>query len=1053
MMKKQTAWLLFALPVLVYAQAGIITTVAGNGTIGFSGDGGAATSAKLGGRSTLGVAVDNSGNLLVVDAANNRIRSVNAAGIINTIAGDGPNGLSGNGGPATSATIFPLSAAVDGAGNLYISQGSVISQVNTSGIINAYAGSGLPGYSGDGGPALNAAIFCSGIAADKAGNLYIADGFNQRIRKVNTAGIITTIAGNGTEGFSGDGGPATSAELNFPSSVAVDSSGNVYFVDSFNSRVRKVSTSGTITTAVGNGSGFPSGNGGAATSAGIDPSTVAVDGSGNLYIADATFNQVRMVNTAGIITLVTGNGPLGFSGDGGPAANAQIFGPSGVAADSAGNIYIADSNNDRIRKVSSGAAAVSLTPTPAALSFSYTAGGAVPPSQTVTVIDLGVTLILSNSVSTTSGGNWLSVSPASVTETGGTTLTVSVSPAGLSANTYQGTVTVQPSGAGNSPLAIPVTLVVSGAGSSNIITTFAGGGITVGSGDGGLATSAVILGPVAVATDSSGNVYFAQTIPDTIRKVNTAGIISTYAGNGNDSYAGDGGPALSASFTDIQGLATDSAGNLYICDPGNARIREVSAAGTVSTFAGNGNLGLSGDGGLATSATLTNPGAVATDSMGNVFIADSSNNVVRKVNSGGIISEVAGGAPTVGYAGDGGPAIGAGMFLPYGVAEDSAGNIYIADVGDHRIRKVNSAGIISTFAGTGVSGYSGDGGPAISAKIGPVAHMGIAADSAGNVYFTDEGNNRVRMVNTAGIISTVAGNGLASFSGDGGPATAAGISNPVDLALDSAGNLYIVDYGNNRIRKVALGGGASGTPAISSNGVQNGASYQPGIAANSWVQIVGTNLSPVTDTWSNSIVSGNGNLPTSLDGVRVTIGGSPAYIEYVSSTQINVLAPNVSPGPVQVIVTTPSGTSSAFTVTASEYAPAFFPWPNNQVVATHSDYSYAVATGTFAGATTVAAKPGEVITLWGTGFGPTIPAAPPGIPVPSGVTYNTSTLPSVTINGVAATVYAAALTSGDAGLYQVAIQVPSSLANGTWPLVVGVGGVQSTAAMVLAVQQ
>jgi uncharacterized protein (TIGR03437 family) len=369
------------------------------------------------------------------------------------------------------------------------------------------------------------------------------------------------------------------------------------------------------------------------------------------------------------------------------------------------------------------------------------------------------------------------------------------------------------------------------------------------------------------------------------------------------------------------------------------------------------------------------------------------------------------------------------MFLPYGVAEDSAGNIYIADVGDHRIRKVNSAGIISTFAGTGVSGYSGDGGPAISAKIGPVAHMGIAADSAGNVYFTDEGNNRVRMVNTAGIISTVAGNGLASFSGDGGPATAAGISNPVDLALDSAGNLYIVDYGNNRIRKVALGGGASGTPAISSNGVQNGASYQPGIAANSWVQIVGTNLSPVTDTWSNSIVSGNGNLPTSLDGVRVTIGGSPAYIEYVSSTQINVLAPNVSPGPVQVIVTTPSGTSSAFTVTASEYAPAFFPWPNNQVVATHSDYSYAVATGTFAG------------------------AAPPGIPVPSGVTYNTSTLPSVTINGVAATVYAAALTSGDAGLYQVAIQVPSSLANGTWPLVVGVGGVQSTAAMVLAVQQ
>jgi len=243
---------------------------------------------------------------------------------------------------------------------------------------------------------------------------------------------------------------------------------------------------------------------------------------------------------------------------------------------------------------------------------------------------------------------------------------------------------------------------------------------------------------------------------------------------------------------------------------------------------------------------------------------------------------------------------------------------------------------------------------------------------------------------------------------------------------------------------------SSAGPAISSNGVVNGASFQPGIVPNSWATILGSNLSSVTDTWSNFIV--NGKLPTTLDGVSVTIGGQPAYVQYVSPGQINLLAPDIPAGPVQVTVTNSAGTSSSFTVTASQYGPAFFTWPNNQAVATRQDFSFAAKAGTFAGATTVPAKPGDVLILWGTGFGPTIPAAPVGVQTPSTQTYSTATAPTVTINNVPATVYGAALAPGFVGLYQVAIQVPTSLGDGDWPLVVNVGGVAGPSGVVLSVQ-
>ena len=488
----------------------------------------------------------------------------------------------------------------------------------------------------------------------------------------------------------------------------------------------------------------------------------------------------------------------------------------------------------------------------------------------------------------------------------------------------------------------------------------------------------------------------------------------------------------------------DSAGNLYIADTTNARVRKVDAAGIITTVAGNGQQADSGDGGPATSAALCVPTSVAFDGADNMFIGSGACGTVRMVNKAGIISTVAGsGKP--GFSGDGGQATSATMEAPFVVAADSQGNFYIADeaIGT-RIRKVNTAGIISTIAGNGTQGFSGDGGPATSAKLFEV--HGLAVDGSGNVYINDYANGRIRKVDTSGIITTVAGGG-SRVPVTGIPATSAGIA-PWDVAVDRSGNIYIAAASGGLVKVTAAAGAP---PTISANGVFNAAGYQPGIVANSWVSIQGTNLASKVDDWSNSVI--DGKLPTSLDGVSVTMGGKPAYVYFVSPSQINVLAPDLPPGPTTVTVATSAGASSTFPTTVSQYAPAFFPWPGNQVVATRSDYSYAAKPGTFPTLTTTAAKPGDIIILWGTGFGPTTPPTPIGVAVPTGTTYSTATLPAVTINKAPVTVYGAALAPGSAGLYQIAIQVPNTLADGDWAIQATIGGVQSPAGTVLTVRQ
>jgi streptogramin lyase len=671
---------------------GTISTVAGNGTPSFGGDGGPATLAVLGGPSA--VARDAAGDLYIADRNNDRVREVSSSGIITTVAGNGTDGSGGDGGPAIFAQLSsPTGVAVDAAGNLYIADANNnrVRKVSSAGIITTVAGNGTIGSGGDGGPATAAQLFSpTGVAVDAAGDLFIADSNNSRVREVSPSGTITTVAGNGTFGFGGDGGPATAAKLNSAAGVAVDAAGDLFIADTQNNRVRKVSPSGVITTVAGNGTFGPGGDGGPATAAPLAfPQAVAVDASGDLFIADTTNQRVREVSPSGIITTAAGNGFGSFSGDGGRATAAALNDPAGMAVDAAGDLFIADQSNNRVREVSS----------------------------------------------------------------------------------------------------------------SGTITTVAGGG----TGDGGPATLAPVAFPPGVAVDAAGDLFIADQDNNRVREVSPSGIITTVAGNGIGGFAGDGGRATAAELDGPAGVAVDAAGDLFIADRSDSRVREVAPSGIILTVAGNGTFGDSGDGGPATAAELGGIGGLAVDAAGDLFIADVNLDRVHKVSPSGIITTVAGNG-SFGFGGDGGPATAAPLGNPTAVAVDAAGDLFIAEPYNNRVREVSPSGIITTVAGNGTGGFGGDGGPATAAELSSPA--AVAIDAAGNLYIVDQDNTRVREVSPSGMITTVAGNGTFGFGGDDGPATAAQLYTPGGVAVDAAGDLYIADTNNNRIRKVTSTSGA-----------------------------------------------------------------------------------------------------------------------------------------------------------------------------------------------------------------------------------------------------
>jgi gliding motility-associated-like protein len=412
-----------------------------------------------------------------------------------------------------------------------------------------------------------------------------------------------------------------------------------------------------------------------------------------------------------------------------------------------------------------------------------------------------------------------------------------------------------------------ILLIFSATAHGQIINTFAGNGVAGYSGDGGPATKAQLNNPNGVAADANGNIYIADFHNNRIRKVTPAGSISTIAGTVVQGYNGDGIPATTAELNAPWGITTDHNGNIYFADLHNNRIRKIDPTGIITTVAGNGTYGYNGDGGPATTATLSHPNDVAIDASGNLYIADYDNNCIRKVNTAGTISTFAGtGSLTAGYSGDGGPANTAELGAPVGIATDNSGNVYIADEGNSRIRMVTPAGIISTVAGNGHYGFSGDGGPAIAAELSnPV---GISADGLGNLYISDNFNNRIRKVTSSGAILTLAGNGTGAYSGDGGPATDAALNAPWGVAIDGAGTVYISDYLNNRIRIIAC------TPSSGAGAISGDSSLCPGATIN------------LSDTSKGGEwMSGNTSVATinSTNGAVTGLARGTATITYRSS--------------------------------------------------------------------------------------------------------------------------------------------------------------------------
>jgi len=406
--------------------------------------------------------------------------------------------------------------------------------------------------------------------------------------------------------------------------------------------------------------------------------------------------------------------------------------------------------------------------------------------------------------------------------------------------------------------------------SQGIIATIAGNGTTAFSGDGGPATAAALNYPCGLAIDSSGGIYIADTDNARIRRVSPSGIISTVAGNGVPGASGDGGPALSASLSDVQGVALDAAGNLYFGDASNRRVRKVTPAGIISTVAGTGVQGFSGDGGQATNATLNRPTFVLIDPAGNLYIADSSNQRIRRVGLNGTITTIAGNG-LAGFSGDGGLATNASLMFPLGMAMDRTGNLYVADANNHRTRRIDLSGVITTVAGNGVEGFSGDLGTATSASLNyPEA---VAIDGAGNLFIADSGNNRIRKVDPSGVISTIAGTVLNGFSGDGGPSVEAVLNFPWALATDVAGDVYIADRVNSRIRKIS--------PSRIISHLANGQGWK--------TTILLVNADTHTASFTMNFWADNGSplvMPLGQDGTTASVSGTmaPGQLRVIEST-------------------------------------------------------------------------------------------------------------------------------------------------------------------------
>lgn len=581
-----------------------------------------------------------------------------------------------------------------------------------------------------------------------------------------------------------------------------------------------------------------------------------------------------------------------------------------------------------------------------------------------------------------------------------------------------------------------------------IITTVAGSDKQGFSGDKGPATKAGLNGPSGVAFDALGNLYIADQVDFAIRKVDKNGTITTVAGCGSLASCQPflGGNAIKT-IVNPYDIVVDKAGNIYATDGSRNAVVKVSTSGIMTAFAGTGNPGVNlGDGGPADKASLETPVGMDIDSSGNIYIADLAHDRIRKVTPGGIISTVAGGAGN-GYAGDGGKATSAKLNNPHGVAVDAVGNLYIADTNNFVVRKVDKSGIITTIAGIAgqivIIGPAPEGVPATTVPL--VSPWAVTVDKAGNLYIAEWLGYRVRKVDKNGIVTTFAGNGSSGFSGDGGPATSAMFKTPEGMRFDSAGNMYVADNLNNRVRKISQPHAA---PVVNALGVVNNASFAPGsnaVAPGSIAAVFGSNMNDGSNVLFSSF-GADGKLVATLADAQVTVNGERVPIFYATPNQLGIQIPTDLTGSSATIVVKTGGLASAIqNISVAPTAPGLFSTDQSGhgqgAILIANTNTLVAPTGSIPGRDSRPAKPGDFITIFCTGLGVVSPALDTG---ERGANNTTVAKPTVTIDGNQAVVEFSGNAPGFVGLDQINVQVPASTRTGNdIPIVVTIGGQQS----------